>query len=143
VGGALTERLGPRTLTVTGMLVTAAALPALVALAGTAATLAALRGPPSLRPVSPASHRHAARQTSRPLPTRAVGCIGTNLSRHAVQVGSGCWRWWVSYILMATTRPEAAVSAATVQIAAATPARSAMTPASSAPMAKPASRHSR
>lgn len=50
---------------------------------------------------------------------------------------------WVSYIRAATTSPDAAVMAATIQIAARSPHRSAVMPASSAPIAKPASRQSR
>ena len=50
---------------------------------------------------------------------------------------------WVSYILIATTAPDSAVSAATTQIAAAIPNRSASTPETSAPSANPRSRHRR
>lgn len=49
----------------------------------------------------------------------------------------------VSYIRTATTSPESAVSAATVQMAAGIPARSAIKPVSSPPTAKPRSRQSR
>ncbi len=49
----------------------------------------------------------------------------------------------VSRIRTKTTRPEAMVSMATVQMAAGIPAASAMTPATSAPTAKPRSRHNR
>src|SRR5215813_10597741 len=49
----------------------------------------------------------------------------------------------VSYMRTATTRPEAAVRAATTQIAATIPNASAIAPASSAPTANPPSRHSR
>jgi hypothetical protein len=49
----------------------------------------------------------------------------------------------VSYMRAATTRPEAAVSAATTQIAARIPNASAVAPASRAPMANPPSRHRR
>lgn len=52
-------------------------------------------------------------------------------------------RGCVSYMRAATTRPDAAVSPATTQIAADRPNRSAMTPARRALMAKPASRQSR
>ena len=45
--------------------------------------------------------------------------------------------WCVSYILEATTSPEAAVNAATDQIAASSPKASATKPASSAPTAAP------
>jgi hypothetical protein len=49
----------------------------------------------------------------------------------------------VSYMRTATTIPEAAVRAATTQIAASSPNASAMPPASSAPTENPPSRHSR
>jgi len=52
-------------------------------------------------------------------------------------------RGWVSYIRRATTTPEAAVSAATAQMAVGTSKASAISPAASAPTANPPSRHSR
>jgi sulfide:quinone oxidoreductase len=50
---------------------------------------------------------------------------------------------WVSYMRTATSSPEAAVRAATVQMAVVRPYASARTPASRAPTAKPPSRHRR
>jgi hypothetical protein len=50
---------------------------------------------------------------------------------------------WVSYIRTETSRPEAAVMAATIQMAGRIPQASASTPVSSAPTAKPRSRQRR
>ncbi len=50
---------------------------------------------------------------------------------------------WVSYMRSATTSPEKAVRAATVQMAAGILQRSAIAPASNAPTANPPSRHRR
>ena len=76
-----------------------------------------------------------------------AGCVGGYRSGH---VQHARWRLaqrgvrgWVSYIRRATTRPEAAVSAATAQMAVGTSKASASSPAASAPTANPPSRHSR
>src|SRR5258708_35411334 len=67
---------------------------------------------------------------------------------HAAVLGDGAWDSGgvpgrVSYMRTATTSPEAAVRAATTQIAARMPNASATMPASRAPTANPPSRQSR
>jgi hypothetical protein len=58
-------------------------------------------------------------------------------------MGHGVLLAWVSYIRAATSSPDAAVSAATTQIAVGMSKASASTPATSAPAANPPSRQSR
>ena len=97
---------------------------------------------PSTRPFA-ARTALASETGRRPCQARSLGNASGGVSLWVQGARNAPATLCVSYIRQATSTPEAAVSAATAQIASRMPKASARTPVRSAPTANPRSRHSR